>query len=90
MFKNAAPKNALWDPIDHFDAVVSTIPPQFVRNIDIRVDGVCITPSEGLFEDDPLFKMMLQFKDPFWLDPKNNKGGFDINDAQGTVWSMRK
>jgi len=88
LYKNAASKgNALWERVDAFDAVVSTIPPQFLRNIDIRVDGDCITPSEGLFEDDPLFKMMLQFKEPFWLDPKNNKGGFDINDAQGFLTS---
>ena len=48
LWKNAAPKHALWDRIDAFDAVVSTIPPQFIRAIDIRVDGVCITPGEGL------------------------------------------
>jgi len=87
LYKNAAPKHALWDRIDSYDAVISTIPPQFVRNIDIRVDGTCITPSEGLFEDDPLFKMMLQFKDPFWLNPNNNKDGFVIRDDQGFLTS---
>jgi len=55
--------------------------------IDISDDDESWTPKDELFESKSSLKMMLQFKTPFWLDKKNNRGGFDITDSQGFLTS---
>jgi len=72
-----------------FDAVISTIPTNFLRLVDITDGNETLTPSDGLFKTVAALKMMLQFNDSFWLDSRNNLGGFDITDEQGFLTSSK-
>ena len=59
--------------------------------MDITADNKKWTPSNELFNVVPLLKMMLQFDEPFWLNPENNRGGFEITDAQGNnKWGFNR
>jgi monoamine oxidase len=70
-----------------FDAVISTIPVPFLRNLDIYCGATNISPREALFETDSLFKMQLQFKTRFWNDTRNNRGHFRVSNERGFLTS---
>ena len=61
----------------------------WIPTVEIEDEGDHIQPLEPLFKTFALYKMMLQFDEPFWRDEANNVGGFKLTDDAGEESSMR-
>ena len=72
-----------------FHSVLVTVPTPFIRNIEILNNGQSVQPIEPLFRSFTLYKMMLKFREAFWQNPGNNKGGFTFGDDAGMTLEKR-
>jgi hypothetical protein len=90
VFKDAAGMNLNLINAGEFDAVIITVPVNFLQDMNISSpdkknpeQSINIAPKGVTFGEATLFKTLLQFKMPFWNNTANNLGNFAMTNASG-------